>query len=624
MNKYCMMFKQIKTVIFFLFCVVLGASLFAQSPCDDNGIHPFCTDQNPYGISYASGTTGDADAFFGSSRVACLSSVPCPAFYYFRVSQAGNMLIHIIQTGTSGASQDVDFACWGPFQANSQIEFVANLCNGTYNLNISSNLSTHRPENGYHDPNDPTTWGGYPDGNLVDCSYSAQGTEWVFIPNARVGEYYLLVLTNYSQDPGTIQFNTVAGSTTAATDCTLLAPVSNNGPICEGETLELTCANSQPGATYSWVGPNGFTANTQNVTIPNATPQHAGTYTLTMYYNGETDVETTTVIVHPPASLQLSSPSEHEPFCLGDETTITANGAATYLWDDGQTDATITVAPTTSTTYHVVGTDANGCTAEATYTLSPGAAEGVALPDQICSGETVSLATSSPEGTIFQWSTGDVGPTITPIVDQQTQVSLLITDPSGCMAESSMIVNPSPQAGFSPINLEVELVDDAYEIVFIDLSTGADSWFWDFGEGTDWSTSTLPSPSYTYTMSGHFYVSQLVSNVHGCRDSIVGRISVKHPFSFYAPNAFTPYRDDGLNDVFQPKGSGIMERGYEMTIFNQWGNIVYQTTELLGSWDGRNWSTGAVVPLGVYVYRVKLLDFEEEEKVFYGTVTLIR
>ncbi|MBZ9629885.1 hypothetical protein LB465_03760 [Salegentibacter sp. LM13S] len=61
--------------------------------------------------------------------------------------------------------------------------------------------------------------------------------------------------------------------------------VTNNSPICEGETLELTTSNIA-GATYSWSGPNGYTATGQTLSRTNVTTAMAGTYTVTAMVNG--------------------------------------------------------------------------------------------------------------------------------------------------------------------------------------------------------------------------------------------------------------------------------------------------------------------------------------------------
>ena len=55
--------------------------------------------------------------------------------------------------------------------------------------------------------------------------------------------------------------------------------VSNNGPLCAGQTLQLSAPNL-PGATYAWTGPNGFSSSQQNPTIPAVTAASSGIYTL--------------------------------------------------------------------------------------------------------------------------------------------------------------------------------------------------------------------------------------------------------------------------------------------------------------------------------------------------------
>lgn len=73
---------------------------------------------------------------------------------------------------------------------------------------------------------------------------------------------------------------------------------SNTGPYCVGGTIQL---NGSAGATsYSWTGPNGFTSNVQNPTIPNATIAMSGTYSLTVTGTGCTTAATTNVVVLPP------------------------------------------------------------------------------------------------------------------------------------------------------------------------------------------------------------------------------------------------------------------------------------------------------------------------------------
>lgn len=344
-------------------------SFLLGSPCHPDpqnstgyAASPFCTDENPYGITFPSATTGNGNVFL-TTPVGCLSLVPKPAWYFMQINTPGNILFSIIQTSLSGNSIDVDFACWGPFYALNQSDFMNRLCCGEYELYRSSG-SSHRPTNGNH-TND---MGGYPIDNLIDCSFYGGSPEWCFIPNAQMGQFYILLLTNYNGSEGTITFNTVPQYTTATTDCSLLAQVSNNGPICSGNNIQLTCHNPQTNATYLWNGPNGFTSTLPNPIITNATTSNTGTYSLIITVNGQgSNPATTEVIVFETPQTSINSPNN--AICLGDSISLVANGANSYVWSNGlDTSTTITVSPILTTTYSVIATTSL-CSDTANFTV---------------------------------------------------------------------------------------------------------------------------------------------------------------------------------------------------------------------------------------------------------------
>ncbi len=342
------------------------------SPCSDETLaHPFCTDENPYGITYPSGTGSNNahSTFFGisSGNVGCLYTTPRPAWYYMQIDQPGDLLIRIEQFDTAGVGRDVDFACWGPFSASSQSDFLEKLCCGKYLL-YTTQQNSHHPTNGDHSNN---ATGGYPYGNLVDCSYSTSYTEWCFIPDAQQGEWYLLLMTNYSGQPGQITFNTVAEYSSATTNCNLLAPISYNAPLCEGDTLVLTCENPLTGAIYNWSGPGGWTAVTlvPSVSILNATTSQSGQYNLQI-----TGIDTTVlpsqvdVTIHAIPTVTLTVSSDH--ICEGNSVTLQASGAETYHWTSmSATGNSVTVTPASTTTYTVIGTN-GGCADTATHLIT--------------------------------------------------------------------------------------------------------------------------------------------------------------------------------------------------------------------------------------------------------------
>ncbi|MBX7219978.1 MAG: hypothetical protein K1Y36_08525 [Blastocatellia bacterium] len=120
-----------------------------------------------------------------------------------------------------------------------------------------------------------------------------------------------------------------------ATVCAVTATASNNGPLNLGNLLQLT-ATGPGGATYSWVGPNGFTSVLQNPTIPNVQRIHSGLYRVTVTSGGCSGSASTIVSVNTNAVASLSVTSRNfdmQPvpgyvgtFTIG--TTLTNTGTA--------------------------------------------------------------------------------------------------------------------------------------------------------------------------------------------------------------------------------------------------------------------------------------------------------
>jgi gliding motility-associated-like protein len=85
----------------------------------------------------------------------------------------------------------------------------------------------------------------------------------------------------------------------------------------------------------------------------------------------------------------------------------------------------------------------------------------------------------------------------------------------------------------------------------------------------------------------------------------------------FIPNSFTPYNQDGLNDLFGPKGAYI--KNYSMKIYNRWGEQVYSTSSG-ADWDGTN--HGQFVQQGVYIYLITVIGYNGKQSYFKGTVTM--
>ncbi|OQC46738.1 MAG: hypothetical protein BWX59_00134 [Bacteroidetes bacterium ADurb.Bin028] len=369
----------------------------------------FCTEDN-YLFPASTNVTG-----YG--QVGCLYSTPNPAWYYMQVGNPGDIIIYI------SSDYDVDFIAWGPYTSVDTYcsEITMGPCTPTSCPNNTSNPSF------------------YPYGDIVDCSYSAASSETVHILGAQTGQVYALLITNYSNQVTNISFQQSSGSGTA--DCSIVAPpISSNSVVCVGNTLELYVTYSQPGATYQWTGPNGWTSNQMNPTRPNATTAMSGTYSMVVTIGGLTsDPVTTQVTVAPNVTPTFNAVG---PYCQG---------------------ASIPALPTTSTN-GITGTwsPAINNNATTTYTFTPNAGQCASTttmqivvnplpspsinpnPATICAGGSIQLTASG--GATYNWSNSSTSPSINVSPASTTTYTVTVTSAEGCTASASrqVTVNPLP------------------------------------------------------------------------------------------------------------------------------------------------------------------------------------
>lgn len=430
----------------------------------------------------------------------------------------------------------------------------------------------------------------------------------------------------FSADP----LCTLTQNYTAPASCSS-CPVTaaNNGPLCEGQTLNLT-ASTVAGATYSWTGPGGFTSTLQNPTITGTTAAMSGVYTVTVNVVGPptcTANSSTTVTITANPIVTVNSPTT----CAGISTTLTAAGATTYAWSTGAVTNPITV-PGTAGTYTVIGTNGTCAdTAIATVTTS-------APPIVNFSGDTlngcnpvicnfVANQTGNP-GATYTWNFGDgstgVGPNITHLYTTNGchTVTLTVSFGAGCSTTDSipcMIdVYPQPVANFffTPTTIDI-LNPTAY---FTNTSTNSTIWLWDFGDTT---SSVLENPSHTWQYIGVHPVTLTVSNANGCTDAITYMIIIDDIITAYIPNTFTP-NNDGVNDVFNMYSNGISPENFEMLIFDRWGNKIFTSRTLSEGWNGCVNNRGEVVQEDVYVYKFNYRDFKGKKHKAIGHVTIVK
>ena len=214
--------NQLKDEVFFAINEDFDRQLRSvNSTC--GGALPFCTDIGSY--EYPAGVNSGSGE--GGPYYDCLYSQPNPAWYYMQIDQPGDLSINMYTT----PAVDIDFVCWGPFND------MGNAC---------SQLTIN---------------------NVVSCSYSINYVEYCNINNAQSGQYYVLLITNYSNQPAniifknigtgsTMNFQGVSSTITATANPIEGGTVSGSGEYEFGSTCTLT-ATANDGYSFKYWTENG-------------------------------------------------------------------------------------------------------------------------------------------------------------------------------------------------------------------------------------------------------------------------------------------------------------------------------------------------------------------------------
>ena len=398
--------------------------------CTDNGLYQF-----PAGVNAGSGESGP--------YYDCLYTQPNPAWYYMQIDEPGNIDIYMYST----PSHDIDFCCWGPFATIT-------------NPSPCSSLTSDK---------------------VVSCSYSASSTEHCLIPStAQTGDYFILVITNYSNQTCNISFSKQSG--TGTTNCGILPPlVDGHGPYCVGETIQLT-AQGQAGASYSWTGPGGFTSTQQNPTRPNCTLQMAGEYTCTITVGSQTNSATTNAVViypQPTANFNFTSVCRGTPTQFTSTSTTNPSGQQiqSYQWNfgDGQTgtgqNVTHTYANAGNYTVTLTTSCGNGlCTSTKTQSVPVYAApvaSATAQPNTVIYGGVSTLtANAGATGSFnFHWEPANMvvnanaqTTQTVPLTASQTYTVTVTNPQGGCNSTAQVTVSMEGS------NMTAMASADAYEL----------------------------------------------------------------------------------------------------------------------------------------------------------------
>lgn len=233
-------------------------------------------------------------------------------------------------------------------------------------------------------------------------------------------------------------------------------------------------------------------------------------------------------------------------------------------------------------------------------------------PGAGCQPLTVTFKQESSDATNYTWDFGDGRQAVgTEVVNTYfspgTYTVTLIADYEGQCQDTLSLpdlieVFASPIANFSFKQLDAPNGQPSGTFAFTNLSNGASSYMWDFGDG---ATSTETNPTHTYGQNGDQEVTLVAISQNDCRDTLQLLVSPDLIATLFIPNVFTP-EGTGSDEVrlFKPKGIGL--QSFRIEVFNRYGQRVWKSEKLLEGvpaepWDGR--LNGELVEQGNYSWK---------------------
>ena len=429
-------------------------------------------------------------------------------------------------------------------------------------------------------------------------------------------------------------------------------------PSCSGEPEVLSVTASSEATGYRWEistdGGNSFTplfnaalysgVNTSSLSITDNSLLDTYQYRVVISETNNTCPTTSnpvTFVVNPSPTISgtlVACPT------LTSQLSATTSPSLSTPWISASTnvatiDNTGLVTAESGGTSLITYTDINGCTETVTMTVP---ADDTPI---------ISCGTSTTSSVTFDWNVPasvlsfDITYSIngqTPInagnqnvgtyslnnltVDDTVSITIN-TNGTGCYQQATGVCysescTPS-QALFLP---EPKTITSSNPITtFINSSVNSNTYLWDFGDG---NTSSQANPNHEYTINNeteNYEVTLIAYNVDGCNDTTRQTVLVKEELIYYVPNTFTPDGDE-FNNEFKPIFySGHDPYSYTMVIFNRWGEIVYETSNLDIGWKGTYGDSGDIVQDGVYIWKINFNEKGIDKNIeITGHVLLIK
>lgn len=241
--------------------------------------------------------------------------------------------------------------------------------------------------------------------------------------------------------------------------------LGSNSPVCVGNSINLT-ANTVPGASYFWSGPNGFVSNSEDPVIGNASIAMSGAYSAYMVVAGCTSATSTiNVLVNPsPAAPVIGS---NAPICQGSTLNLSGNTipGATYYWTgpaafasnlEDPSIANSTTAMSGTYNAYVVVAGCTSSTSNLNVLINPlPASPIIASNTPVCEGNTLNLTANTIPGAGYFWSGPNAFvsnledpslPNASLLMGGNYSAYVVVSGCTSAVSQTSVVINPTPAA----------------------------------------------------------------------------------------------------------------------------------------------------------------------------------
>jgi hypothetical protein len=370
--------------------------------------------------------------------------------------------------------------------------------------------------------------------------------------------------------------------------------------FCLGGNVTLN-ANAGSGFGYQWQN-NG--TSILGATSASYMTNTAGNYRVIVTGgNGCVSTSTASAVVVNALPTPVFTPSGVIAICQGDSARVQIAGGTSYAWSDNSTGTSIWAKA--AGPYTVTVTDANGCVATASKSLTVNALPTATITaggvTSVCPDDVVSLSANAGTGFMYQWRrnagniTGATNRTFSAVTAGAYSVS--VTDANGCKAtsaETTVTIFSRPTVSFTS-----SVQAGTGSVMNFTNTSSAGTVRWYFGDALN-STSTVANPTFWYKANGTYSVRLVVTNANGCSDSTSASVII------------TGVRT-GVNDLVEPLQIKVYPNPFsesvqieiENTTMNFGNNDKIMVTNALGqtvhqavlnqkvmSLDSQNWSEG--------------------------------